>query len=188
MYAVFCLCPKAIKIRDIKTQTIRGLIPRWTSTKYHSGPIDQVIQDIQEKIISGNRGLYTYHSNFSPNKSSVDDPYLLLVGSHDVHFLTLTEEGPIYLNTLARREKMIRLAVCDDEIGLLTQVDQLISNYNQNRTSEGKVIVSTFLSPKTLLANVEDGDTYDVYLLDIEMPDMDGLTLARAIKKYRNKL
>ena len=81
---------------------------------------------------------------------------------------------------------MIRLAVCDDEIGLLTQVDQLISNYNQNRTSEGKVIVSTFLSPKTLLANVEDGDTYDVYLLDIEMPDMDGLTLARAIKKIQN--
>ena len=89
MYAVFCLCPKAIKIRDIKTQTIRGLIPRWTSTKYHSGPIDQVIQDIQEKIISGNRGLYTYHSNFSPNKSSVDDPYLLLVGSHDVHFFDI---------------------------------------------------------------------------------------------------
>ena len=28
MYAVCCLCPKAIKIRDIKTQTIRGLIPR----------------------------------------------------------------------------------------------------------------------------------------------------------------
>ena len=82
---------------------------------------------------------------------------------------------------------MIRLAVCDDEIGLLTQVDQLISNYNQNRTSEGKVIVSTFLSPKTLLANVEDGDTYDVYLLDIEMPDMDGLTLARAIKKIQEQ-
>ena len=80
---------------------------------------------------------------------------------------------------------MIRLAVCDDEASSLNQVEQLVSEYNQNRTSEGKVVISTFLSPKALLANVSDGDDYDVYLLDIEMPDMDGLTLARAIQKIQ---
>lgn len=80
---------------------------------------------------------------------------------------------------------MIRLAVCDDEKDLLNEVEQLVSNYNQNRSSEGKITVSTFLSPKALLANVGDGDDYDVYLLDIEMPDMDGLTLARSIRQIQ---
>lgn len=80
---------------------------------------------------------------------------------------------------------MIRLAVCDDEANSLNQVEQLVSEYNQNRTSEGKVVISTFLSPKALLANVSDGDDYDVYLLDIEMPSINGLTLARAIQKIQ---
>ncbi len=80
---------------------------------------------------------------------------------------------------------MIHLAVCDDEIDLLNQVEQLISDYNQSRSAEGKIVVSTFLSPKTLLTNVDDGDDYDVYILDIEMPDIDGLTLARAIRQIQ---
>lgn len=80
---------------------------------------------------------------------------------------------------------MIRLAVCDDEANSLNQVEQLVSEYNQNRTSEGKVVISTFLSPKALLANVSDGDDYDVYILDIEMPGINGLTLARAIQKIQ---
>lgn len=77
---------------------------------------------------------------------------------------------------------MIRLAVCDDEKEVLEQVERLILQYNEQRDAEGKICVASFLSPKILLANVEDGDDYDVYILDIEMPEMDGISLARAIR------
>lgn len=102
--AVCNLCLEPIKIRDVQIQTIRALIPRWTSTKYHSGTIAQVAQDIQKKIVSRDRGVYAYHSNLSPRKSSVDDPYLLLIGSKEVHFFDINRRKA-YLYEYACEER-----------------------------------------------------------------------------------
>ena len=82
---------------------------------------------------------------------------------------------------------MIHLAVCDDDREVLKQVECLISQYNESRNSEGKICVASFRSPRSLLANVDDGDDYDVYVLDIEMPEMDGIALARAIRKLQER-
>ncbi len=101
--AVFALCPNSTKIKDVKLQTIHALIPRWTSTKYHSGTIAQVTQDIQEKIISRDQGLYAYHSNLSPRRSSVDDPYLLLINSQSAHFFDINRRK-VYLYEYACEE------------------------------------------------------------------------------------
>ncbi len=102
--AVFDLCPEPVKITDVKSQTIRALIPRWTSTKYHSGTITQVTQDIQEKILSQYNGLYAYHSNLSPRKLSVDDPYLLLINSKNARFLDINRRK-VYLYEYASEEE-----------------------------------------------------------------------------------
>ena len=76
---------------------------------------------------------------------------------------------------------MIRLAVCDDEQAVLDRVERFLAVYQEK--AERCFSVLTFRSPSALLANIADGDDYDVYLLDIEMPELDGLTLAKAIRE-----
>ena len=81
---------------------------------------------------------------------------------------------------------MIQLAICDDESIFMDKAEQVILSYNNSLNSQNKLRVSKFQSGKALLANVEDGDIFDVYVLDIEMPEMDGLSLARAIRNFQD--
>ena len=87
--AVFAWTPDSIRLKNVDEKTIRSLIPRWTSTKYHSGKIEKVIKDIQEKILTKKVGLYSYHSNLSPRKTAVDDPYILLVKPTEALFFDI---------------------------------------------------------------------------------------------------
>ena len=70
---------------------------------------------------------------------------------------------------------MVQLAICDDQSGFLDQAERVILSYNDSLDSQNKLCVNKFQSGKVLLANVEDGDLFDIYVLDIEMPDLDGL-------------
>ena len=79
--------PKPVPI--INTSILRSWIPRWTSTKYHTGKIKDVIEDIHEKIMSREVGFYVYHSNRNPKRTTVDDLYLLLVSSEEIRFLDI---------------------------------------------------------------------------------------------------
>ena len=74
------LIPFYEKIRSPKISVIRGLIPRWTGTKYHTAPINVVLEEIQKHIVEKEIGWYVYNSNLNPyNPSAVNDPYLLIV-------------------------------------------------------------------------------------------------------------
>ena len=45
------LIPFYEKIRSPKISVIRGLIPRWTGTRYHTAPINVVLEEIQKHIV-----------------------------------------------------------------------------------------------------------------------------------------
>ncbi len=74
---------------------------------------------------------------------------------------------------------MLQIAICDDETLLLNE----IKNTTENCLSKQQVfsILSTYTDGETLLYDIQDGRYFDLLLLDIEMPDISGMELARRI-------
>lgn len=75
----------------------------------------------------------------------------------------------------------MRIALCDDEILLVQSYAEMIRKWSQK--TECPCEINTFCSPKNLLLELQDGYLYDLLLLDIEMPGMNGMELARAVRQ-----
>lgn len=77
---------------------------------------------------------------------------------------------------------MIRIAICDDEVEkgkrIALQVEKLIEN------RRGNYEIQLFSNSKNLLYEIEDGMDFELLLLDIEMPDLDGIELTELVKHY----
>ena len=59
---------------------IRRAMPRWTPTKYHTGPIDEVVKQIQITMAEKAQGVHAYNSNLNPkNRRSLNDLYLMII-------------------------------------------------------------------------------------------------------------
>ncbi len=74
---------------------------------------------------------------------------------------------------------MLQIAICDDETLLLNEIRQI----TEDCLSGQKVfqIISAYTDGQTLLYDIQDGRHFDLLLLDIEMPDISGMELARQI-------
>ena len=77
---------------------------------------------------------------------------------------------------------MIRIAICDDEKKILDEVSGYIKDYAENKKS-GELQVFRFDSAGALISALEDGKTFDVYVLDVYIGDEMGTALARDIRK-----
>ncbi|SEF54638.1 two component transcriptional regulator, LytTR family [Eubacterium ruminantium] len=77
----------------------------------------------------------------------------------------------------------MRIAVCDDEEKyrqeIKTRIDRLVNSLD--------VIVESYSDGRELIRKFEK-NPYDMVFLDIEMPDMDGITLARKLRDISEKL
>ena len=80
------------------------------------------------------------------------------------------------------RQASIRIAIIDDDENSREQIktitEKTLSEQNQN------CFVKTYASAIDLLMDLENGVYYGVFLVDVEMPKMTGLELARKIQKY----
>lgn len=76
---------------------------------------------------------------------------------------------------------MIQIGICDDEIIFTNRLEQLSKQY----LTEHHIFATfyTFQKGQNLLYEIEDGFHFDLLLLDIEMPEMDGMQLADRIRK-----
>lgn len=74
---------------------------------------------------------------------------------------------------------MIRLAICDDSIIESEKILSLISEYPQKSIFTEPML---FSSPETLLTYQSGSLPFDLYLLDIVMPNMSGIELAMKIR------
>ena len=76
---------------------------------------------------------------------------------------------------------MVRVGLCDDEPVLLGKLNGFVADCYAKNQIFAKV--SVFGKAQALLYEIEDGVQFDLLLLDIEMPQMDGMELAGRVKK-----
>lgn len=75
----------------------------------------------------------------------------------------------------------MRIAICDDDMHALRAVKQQVEAY-AGRQSE-PIQIKAFASGKELWFDLEDRDIADLFILDIEMPEFDGISLAEIIRR-----
>lgn len=76
---------------------------------------------------------------------------------------------------------MLRIAACDDEEKQLKQTACLVEDYLRSRPSlHGQV--ETFQSGCALLARAEDVGGFDLYILDILIPELSGIDTGRRLR------
>ena len=77
---------------------------------------------------------------------------------------------------------MTRIAICDDEKKMLDEVSEYIASYGEK---SGNTDIQTFCfdSASSLLSVLEDGNTFDIFVLDVYIGDEMGTTFARDIRK-----
>ena len=78
---------------------------------------------------------------------------------------------------------MIRIAVCDDEKKILDEVEGYIRNYAE-KENDLDIEVFRFDSAKTLISAIEDGKSFDIFVLDVYIGDEMGTALASDIRKF----
>ena len=69
---------------------------------------------------------------------------------------------------------MLTIAICDDQKEQLKRTAELLHAYlNARPTLQGRIF--TFTNGAALLAHAESQNGFDIYLLDILMPGLDGI-------------
>ena len=78
---------------------------------------------------------------------------------------------------------MIQIAICDDEKQILDEVSGYIGNYAEKKNNTD-IEVFRFDSARLLLSALEDGKTFDIFVLDVYIGDEMGTALAGDIRKF----
>ena len=76
----------------------------------------------------------------------------------------------------------LNIAVCDDEAA---QIEYLSSLVEQWAASTGNVVMlKSFVSAESFLFEYAENKNYDILLLDIQMKEIDGIGLAKEVRKH----
>lgn len=74
-----------------------------------------------------------------------------------------------------------KIAVCDDSVADASYISALVKSWAETAGAQAKLEV--FPSAEAFLFSYSENKNYDILLLDIEMESMDGVSLAREIRK-----
>lgn len=81
---------------------------------------------------------------------------------------------------------MIRVALCDDDAAFLDKLHQAVKEWFQKNRPEQKAVIETFYDGWVLLDSIEKtGKAFDIFFLDIEMPTISGLEVAKQIREKK---
>lgn len=76
----------------------------------------------------------------------------------------------------------MKIAICDDDKGELLKIHQFVDEFSSCYFSENKIAVHNFQSSMELIAQLESGVIFDIFLLDVIMPGINGMELAADIR------
>lgn len=78
---------------------------------------------------------------------------------------------------------MYQVAICDDHPDVLERFSAMLRGYITTHQLEMKY--TTYLNPKMLIADMEEGLHYDIIYIDVEMPELNGIDAIKEIKKIQ---
>jgi len=81
---------------------------------------------------------------------------------------------------------MIAIGVCDDQIAFTEYMYRLLTQYGKERREE--ISVKLFNSAEELLRGIEERESFEILLLDIEMNGMDGIALGKRLREMANRV
>ena len=76
---------------------------------------------------------------------------------------------------------MINIAICDDELLWLESTEQLLREYSESTGIPMKI--HTFLSAYDLIEYVDDNEDFDLYILDVVMPEKTGIQVGTWLRE-----
>lgn len=79
----------------------------------------------------------------------------------------------------------MRIAVCDDEKPYREAVTELVQNYIETKPEQSFKLLS-FSSGKELINYVDENGSFDLYILDVIMPNMNGLQLGAGLRSRKD--
>lgn len=75
--------PTPAHIYSISPSNIRLALPHWTPSKYHTAPILEVVNEIENNLVAGIPLIKVYNSNLNPrNRRAYNDRYVLLITAY----------------------------------------------------------------------------------------------------------
>lgn len=78
---------------------------------------------------------------------------------------------------------MIRIALCDDDATFLCNLHQEIERWYKLNATDEVIAITEFISSSYLSQSLHEGRSFDLFLLDIEMPNIDGLSLGNQVRE-----
>ncbi len=76
----------------------------------------------------------------------------------------------------------MKIAICDDNKQELLLITGLVNEFSDCNSAENKIEIKSFTSSIELLSQLENGRNFDVFILDIIMPILNGIQLAAEIR------
>jgi DNA-binding LytR/AlgR family response regulator len=87
------------------------------------------------------------------------------------------------LNSFRKEKIMIKIALCDDDSVFLDNVSLQINA--TLRSMSVSASIAAFTKSSVMTASVEDGERFDIYILDVEMPELDRFQTAEKIRVFQ---
>ena len=77
---------------------------------------------------------------------------------------------------------MIQVAICDDEPEILQELSGAVTDYGTQKDLD--LSIDTYSSAKDLEKQTTYGKQYQIYILDMLMPQMNGIEIGQAIRSH----
>ncbi|ANU55637.1 response regulator transcription factor [Acutalibacter muris] len=78
---------------------------------------------------------------------------------------------------------MTKIAIVDDNEVILNEVEDLTKKYME--TASHSFQIKAYTKSLALISSIIDGDRFDIYVLDVDMPGSNGMDVAEVIRKVQ---